>query len=102
SSSHIDCHRFIPLSLGYFRYGRGRSNDAGVVDENVDLAKSADCCLDHCVDLIFMGHIARHGQPLPLKFPNVGSSLFEPFQIASADQNVRTLASERQCDCSTD
>src|SRR5712692_2009422 len=84
----VDLHGLVPLCLGGFHY-RTHSDDAGVVDEDIDPAKRSYGLGHHTLGIRGFGHIRQHGNYLHSQCLDLTAGLFEQRFVAELIRQAR-------------
>ena len=69
--------------------------DAGIVDQNIDLAEAIDDLLHHGADAVLIGDITTHAEDLPAVLAQFSGYLIQIGLRAAGDRHVRTGARQR-------
>ena len=72
--------------------------DAGIADQDVDVAKCLDACLHGCVDLHLIGNIHRYADRLATCIFDLCGGLFGCLLVQIGDHDLCTFTRELQRD----
>jgi hypothetical protein len=101
-AGEIDAHHFLPVGLGDVLDVRGRSRDAGVVDEYVDRAEAPPRGLDHRLDVARASDVGRDGEGAPAARADLPLDRADRLAVSRGDDDARTRVGERDRDRTSD